>query len=171
VRALYRLGLITGQRPGEIGDMAWAELDGPWWTIPAERTKANRSHRVYLAPLARKELAMVKRHDALVFAGYRGKRQLAALNREVFAEVRSREKPRHAMRDTVATRMAAAGVPVEDISRVLNHAVGLRVTAGYIAHRHDAEKLAALTTWADVLSTIIQPKKKPAAKVVSMRRA
>lgn len=171
VRALYRLGLITGQRPGEISDMAWAEIDGSWWTIPAERTKANRSHRVYLAPLACKELAMVTRHDALVFAGYRGKRQLAALNVEVFADVRRRTKPRHAMRDTVATRMAAAGVPVEDISRVLNHAVGLRVTAGYIAHRHDAEKLAALTTWAAALGAIVNPKQKPAAKVVSMRRA
>ncbi len=165
VRALYRLGLITGQRPGEVGDMAWSEVAGAWWTIPAERAKNNRAHRVYLTELALKELALVPKHDALVFAGYRGKRQLAALNVEIFAEVRRREKPRHALRDTVATRMADAGVPVENISRVLNHAVGLRVTAGYIAHGFDAEKQAALEAWADRLDAIIDLKKK-AAKVL-----
>jgi hypothetical protein len=58
----------------------------------------------------------VPRYDPLVFAGYRGKRQLAALNVEIFAKVRRREMPRHAMRDTAATRMADAGVDVQDIS-------------------------------------------------------
>ena len=88
--------------------------------------------------------------------GFRGKRQLAALNVEVFAAVRRREKPRHAMRDTVATRMAAAGVPVEDISRVLNHAVGLRVTAGYNAYGYDTEKRNALTAWATALGKLVK---------------
>lgn len=171
VRALYRLGLITGQRPGEIGDMAWSEVVGEWWTIPAERAKNNRAHRVYLAELARKELALVSKHDALVFAGYRGKRQLAALNVEIFASVRRREKPRHAMRDTVATRMAGAGVAVEDISRVLNHAVGKRVTAGYNAYGYDREKQAALQRWADRLIELVEPRKRRAgAKVLRLTR-
>jgi integrase len=170
-RSLYRLGLITGQRPGEIGDMAWSELAGEWWTIPAERAKNNRSHRVFLSPVAVKALADVPRHDALVFAGYRGKRQLAALNTKVFAHVRRREKPRHAMRDTVATRMADAGVPVEDISRVLNHAVGLRVTAGYNAYAYDREKREALELWATTLTGIVNPRKRQAAKVIPMRHA
>jgi len=171
VRALYRLGLITGQRPGEISDLAWIEVAGEWWTIPAERAKNNRQHRVYLTALARKELALVPKHDALVFAGYRGKRQLAALNVQIFAGVRRREKPRHAMRDTVATGMAAAGIPVEDVSRVLNHATGKRVTAGYIAHTFDREKQAALEVWAERLDQALNPKKKAPAKVVRMRRA
>lgn len=169
VRALYRLGLITGQRPGEVGDLAWSEIDGAWWTIPAHRAKNGRSHRVYLTALARKELALVPQHDALVFAGYRGKRQLAALNTEVFAEVRRREMPRHAMRDTVATRLDDAGVAVENISRVLNHAVGLRVTAGYNAYSYDAEKRRALETWARALERIVTAK--PSAKVVEIRGA
>jgi len=169
VRALYRLGLITGQRPGEIGDMAWSEMSGDWWTIPAARAKNNRAHRVYLSALARKALATVPNHDPLVFAGYRGKRQLAALNVEVFADVRRREKPRHAMRDTAATGMADAGVAVENISRVLNHAVGLRVTAGYIGHSFDREKQHALTVWNDVLDALINPKAKTAGTVLRMR--
>jgi integrase len=156
-RAIYRLGLITGQRPSEIGDMEWRELDGAWWTIPGRRTKNGRDHRVYLTPSALDALKDVPRieDEPHVFAGYRGKRQLAGINTTVFATVRRREKPRHAMRDTVATGLAAAGVGVEDIARVLNHTTGPRVTAGYNAYAYDKEKRLALSRWARRLTAIL----------------
>lgn len=50
-RAL-RLILVTGQRPGEVIGMHSREIDGRWWTIPAERSKSKNSHRVYLTDLA-----------------------------------------------------------------------------------------------------------------------
>jgi integrase len=52
IAALFRLMLLTAQRKGEVFGMAWAELDleGGWWTIPAERAKNGLSHRVPLAP-------------------------------------------------------------------------------------------------------------------------
>ena len=152
-RALYRLGLITGQRPSEIAGMGWAEIsvekDEHWWTIPASRTKNKRVHRVFLSALALDALSQIPRmgDEPRVFAGWRGKRQLAALNAVVFARVRARSKPRHAMRDTVATGLAACRVAVNDVSHVLNHSVGLRVTQGYQAYRFDAEKRVALEIW------------------------
>ena len=51
VRAL-KLVLVTGQRPGEVSGMQSTEIDGHWWTIPAERAKNGKSHRVYLSDLA-----------------------------------------------------------------------------------------------------------------------
>jgi len=161
-RALYRLGLVTGQRPGEIGDMSWSEIDGAWWTVPGARAKNGKAHRVFLTALALKALADVPRvtDEPFVFVGYRGKRQLAALNTRVFADVRRRERPRHSMRDTVATGMAAAGVAVENVSRVLNHSVGLAVTGGYNSYAYDAEKRHALDTWARTLDAIVKRRKK-----------
>lgn len=149
-RALYRLGLLTGQRPSEISDLEWRELDGAWWTLPGRRAKNGRDHRVYLVGAALDELARVPRLDdePHVFAGYRGKRQLSTLNTQVFAEVRRRQNPRHAMRDTVATGLAAVGVAVEDIAKVLNHSYGPRVTAGYNAYGYDKEKRLAIGKWA-----------------------
>jgi integrase len=165
-RALYRLGLLTGQRPGEIGGMHWDEIDGSWWTIPAARTKNRKEHRVYLTELALVALGTVARleDEPRVFKGYRGKRQLAELNAKVFAGVRLRKKPRHAMRDTVATGMAAAGVRVEEVSHVLNHSVGLRVTAGYNSYAYDREKRLALSKWARRLTAILVGK--PVASTV-----
>ena len=172
-RALYRLGLVTGQRPGEVSDLEWREIDGAWWTIPGRRAKNGRDHRVYLVQSALDELARIPRveDEPHVFVGYRGKRQLAAINATVFATVRRRENPRHAMRDTTATRMAAAGVAVEDIAKVLNHSYGPRVTAGYNAYAYDREKRLALGKWERRLQAILEPAKARAnAKVVRMAR-
>lgn len=160
-RALYRLGLMTGQRPSEILGMGWAEIrvekGDHWWAIPASRTKNKRVHRVFLSALAVDALSQIPRtgDEPRVFAGWRGKRQVAALNAVVFAGVRARSKPRHAMRDTVATGLAACRVAVNDVSHVLNHSVGLRVTQGYQAYRFDAEKRAALELWDRELRRIL----------------
>jgi len=169
VRAIYRLGLMTGQRPTEISGMEWAKLDGHWWTIPGRRTKNGREHRVYLTQTALDALQDVPRtSDSHVFVGWRGKRQLAAVNAEVFAGVRRREKPRHALRDTVATGLAAAGVAVEDITKVLNHTYGPRVTQGYDAYGYDKEKRLALMKWERSLRAIVDGKASGVTKVVRL---
>jgi integrase len=171
-RAVYRLGLLTGQRPSEISDMQWRELDGPWWTIPGARTKNGRDHRVFLVQAALDELARVPRIDdePNVFAGYRGKRQLAGLNTAVFADVRRRQLPRHAMRDTVATGLAAAGVVTEDIAKVLNHTYGPRVTAGYNAYGYDKEKRLAMGKWGRRLQVVLELNDAKRGKVIALSR-
>jgi len=51
-RRALKLILVTAQRPGEVIGMHTRELDGNWWTIPSERAKNGKTHRVYLTPLA-----------------------------------------------------------------------------------------------------------------------
>ena len=48
-----KLILVTAQRPGEVIGMHTNEIDGEWWTIPAERAKNKKAHRVYLTGPAR----------------------------------------------------------------------------------------------------------------------
>ena len=48
MRRALKLILVTGQRPGEVIGMHRREIDGNWWTIPAERSKNGKEHRVYL---------------------------------------------------------------------------------------------------------------------------
>lgn len=52
IKRALKLILVTGQRPGEVIGMHPREIDGHWWTIPAERSKNKRSHRVYLTKTA-----------------------------------------------------------------------------------------------------------------------
>jgi integrase len=47
-----RLILTTAQRPGEVIGMHSSEIEGHWWTIPADRAKNGKTHRVYLTATA-----------------------------------------------------------------------------------------------------------------------
>jgi integrase len=57
-RAL-ELAILTASRTGEVIGARWAEidLDGNVWTVPAERMKGHREHRV---PLSDQALAVLK---------------------------------------------------------------------------------------------------------------
>ena len=54
VKLGLKLALVTAQRKGEIVGAAWSEIDFEQkvWTIPAERSKNGRSHRVPLTASA-----------------------------------------------------------------------------------------------------------------------
>lgn len=54
IRRAIKLIFITAQRPGEIIGMHTDEIDkdGRWWTIPSERSKNKKAHRVYLTRFA-----------------------------------------------------------------------------------------------------------------------
>lgn len=80
-RAL-ELAILTAARSGEVLGMRWAELDegAKVWTIPAERMKAAREHRVPLTDPALAILAEMRDAfgaDGLVFPGAKKGRPLS----------------------------------------------------------------------------------------------
>jgi integrase len=52
IKAL-KLILITVQRPGEVIGIHTNEIEGDWWTIPSERSKNGKAHRVFLVSSAK----------------------------------------------------------------------------------------------------------------------
>lgn len=62
IRALKMI-LVTAQRPGEVIGMHTSEIDGNWWTIPAERSKNGKEHRVYLTDTALELIGSMKAID------------------------------------------------------------------------------------------------------------
>jgi integrase len=62
---MFKLSLLTGQRPGEVRGMTWPEIDlkGGWWTIPRERTKNKMTHRVPLTDEVRVLLESMRAHN------------------------------------------------------------------------------------------------------------
>jgi len=56
-RAMLRMILTTGQRPGEIRKMRWGHIqDDGWWKMPKGYTKTGNVHWVYLSDFARELL-------------------------------------------------------------------------------------------------------------------
>lgn len=61
-----KLVLVTAQRPGEVVGIHTDEIDGEWWTIPAERAKNGKAHRVYLTGLAREIIQQAIGYQKLI---------------------------------------------------------------------------------------------------------
>jgi integrase len=161
--AAWRLRLLTAARKVEVEKMRWSEIDGDWWTIPGERSKNGKSHRVPLSDLALEALAGLERVNDYVLAGARGKRKQAAGARLIAID----DFQGHDLRRTAASMMASAGVARHVIGRVLNHADG-GVTAVYDRHSYDGEKRAALDALARKVRSIVEPGE--GAEVVPIRR-
>ncbi|WP_404471044.1 tyrosine-type recombinase/integrase [Vreelandella venusta] len=84
-----KLLILTGCRRSEVAFMCWNEVNKTEWTIPAERTKSRRQHKVHLCPLALELLAE--------------QRQLAA-GEYVFTSTQGNGKPLHP--DSLSTTIA-----------------------------------------------------------------
>lgn len=151
---IIRLGLLTGQREGEIMGMRWSELDleHGWWTIPGERTKNGLIHRV---PLVGEALAVLKgifagQHDSvLVFPGGRRGQPL----RSVYKPMLRLKKLSsvggfryHDLRRTARTGWASIGIDDSLAERLLNHK-DRGVQGVYNRYKYDADKRAALARW------------------------
>jgi integrase len=164
-RAL-KLILVTAQRPGEVIGMHSNEITGDWWTIPAERAKNGKAHRVYLSATA-KELIGGK--EGYIFESPRGGKGMD-VNAVAYSVRRNLERPNqdksssngkmvveswtpHDLRRTAATNLSALGFSDEVIDAVLNH-VKKGVVAIYNRHGYDQEKQLALETWARKLESI-----------------
>ncbi len=137
VSALYRFLLATGQRAGETRMAEWVQIEGDPWSIPAENTKADRSHTVPLSNLALSILEPLRGLDSpCVFPSpspmgrgpirYLGK-TTSRLRRKCRFEFRV-----HDLRRTAATMLAQLGTIEETLRKLLNHKSGSTgVTAIY----------------------------------------
>jgi integrase len=152
--------LRTGCRLNEAVGMAWGEINGDQWTIPASRAKNKRSRVV---PLPRQALEMLKKPenskaDTLVFPSTRGG-VLSNWDRETkdFHQLSGTAGwHRHDLRHTVATMLGELGFAPHVIGIVLGHAhVAKGATAFYAHSRYQREHREALQALADKVDAVV----------------
>ncbi|MHB1400668.1 MAG: tyrosine-type recombinase/integrase [Trichloromonadaceae bacterium] len=188
MKRAFRLILATGQRPGEVIGAHSREIDGNWWTIPPERAKNKREHRVFLSPLARelfgtfegfrfpsprpilrggKSIQKPIEVNALAHAVRRNsswaqkpepKKKKKSVENEPFFFTIKEPWTPHDLRRTCATHLGEMGYSDEVIGRVLNH-TRAGVTSRYNRHQYDKEIETALCAWARKLGNIITGQK------------
>jgi integrase len=192
IRRALKLILVTAQRPGEVIGMHTNEIDGRWWTIPPERAKNGKAHRVYLTDTAVELIGETKSKGYLFPTPHKDKVRaiapqalIVAVSRALASPVMDEKgnqvvdedgKPEtenkltvnhftpHDLRRTAATFMAEMGTMDEVIDAILNHAKQ-GVIKVYNQYRYDKEKQAALESWERKLTGIVTGKS--ACKVVS----
>ncbi len=168
--------IVTAQRRSEVARLRWRDVDleRRVWTIPAESTKAGRTHEVPLSLPAMEILEAAPRfRDDYVFSTTYGERPISGFSKP---KVRlaalsgvADDWRFHDFRRSAATGMAELGIEVFVIGQVLNHAAAgaAAVTLIYNRHGYLSEKRGALERWGRKLTAIVEPGDE---KVVSLRQ-
>lgn len=155
-RAL-RFLILTACRSGEVLGAVSSEIDfaAKTWTIPAERMKAGRAHRV---PLTDAALALLDSGDPL-FGRRMGSKVLGRVLRKVGRGDITTHGFRSAFRDWAAE---ATNFPSEVAEMALAHAVGSAVEAAYRRGDLIEKRRLLMESWADYCTN---PKPKGASVV------
>ena len=171
--------LLTGQRPGEICGMTWAEIDNNIWTIPAERMKGRVVHSVPLSDMTLEviEQARIYSGDSpFVFASSHKDnspvttRVLSNAILRHWSEIGFKEQfTPHDLRRTLRTRLAEIGVDDVAAERVMGHKLQGMLEV-YNRHSYDTEKRQALDKWAKKLWQIVGLEEPERGNIIEMKR-
>lgn len=149
--------VFTAARSGEVRGATWAEidLDAKIWTVPAERMKAGKEHRV---PLTFAALAVLQKIfpnklkvDAPIFPATKGG---VLSDMALTAVMRRMEAPavphgfRSTFRDWASERTS---YPREVAEMALAHAIGNKVEAAYRRGDLFRKRAGMMQEWADFI--------------------
>lgn len=163
-RAALELAALTFVRPGELRAAEWAEfdLDTAIWSIPGEKMKMKRPHRVPLAPRAvaiLRALRAITGHGKFLFPSVRSATRCmsentinAALRRMGFTKD---EMTGHGFRAVASTLLNESGKWNTDaIEAQLAHVDNDAIRRAY--HRADywSERVRMMSFWADYLDKL-----------------
>lgn len=151
-RAL-EFAILTATRSGEVRGATWAEfdLDAALWTIPGERMKAGKEHRVPLSKQALKLLRSLTRVEGseFVFAAPRGG-ELSDMT--LSAVLRRMEVPAvpHGFRSTFRDWCAeSTNYPSHVAEMALAHTIGDKVEAAYRRGDLFNKRASLMQDWAN----------------------
>jgi len=156
-RALEFL-ILCASRTGEVIGTTWNEIDlvAKTWTIPAERMKAKKEHRVPLSDRALEILRALPREDGNDFV-FIGPRKNGLSNMAMATVLRRMERDditvhgfRSSFRDWAAERTGHANFVVE---MALAHTVGNAVEAAYRRGDLFEKRMRLMGEWARFCTT------------------
>ena len=175
IRAL-KFAILTGCRISEISGMQIKEIDGNWWTIPANRFKGKRSHRVFLTQTAKD---LINGYDPIIFPSQRaGKNKEAGMPFDTSSFTSWLRRNNHFglepfichdFRRTLASGLAELRCPQDVVAATIGHKLQGVTSEHYIRHKYDNEKRNALTSWESHLLKHVQ-KNQGQATVIPIRR-
>ena len=157
--------ILTAARTTEVLHANWNEmdLDAKVWTVPAERMKARRKHRVPLSESAVAILsALPRKKDGRVFEGHTAHMAMLKVLQRMGHSDLTVHGFRSSFRDWAAERTS---FPREVAEKALAHAIPSAVEAAYRRGDLFEKRRRLMEAWADFCTS------PPAGrKVLSMRR-
>ena len=156
-RLAFAFLVLTAARSGEVRFATWAEIDweGAMWTVPKERMKAGREHRVPLSPAALDLLVQARalpgQRSGLVFPSPTGKVLSDSTLSKLLRELGIQAVPhgfRSSFRDWASE---CTHTPHAVMEAALAHAVKDKAEAAYSRSDHLAKRRRLFALWARYL--------------------
>ena len=152
----FEFMVLTAARPGEARNAEWAQIDcdAAVWTIPAERMKAEREHRVPLSDRALAVLAEARGIDVgngLIFPSRTGRPVSDMTYCKLLRTLRINAVP-HGFRSSFRDWAAEwAKAPRELAEAALAHVVGNATEAAYFRSDLFERRRVLMDAWASYL--------------------
>lgn len=152
-----RFLILNACRTTEVIEASWSELDDGLWTIPADRMKAGREHRVPLANQSLELLASVPKTGHFVFGRLLSQQHqvqqknlsnmaMAAILKQHGGKAFTVHGFRSSFRDWAAEKTQ---VPREICEHALAHQLPDKVEAAYLRTDWLEQRRALMQQWAD----------------------
>lgn len=167
-RALQFL-ILTACRSGEVRGAKWAEIDleAAVWTIPRDRMKAGKEHRVPVSPLGLALLQGLPRVNDLVFPAPRGGEMSDATLAAVMKRMERTEITVHGFRSTFRDWAGeTTSFDRETIEHALAHRLKDKTEAAYSRGTQFDKRRALMQAWGEFATGTA-----PASNVVRLRGA
>jgi integrase len=126
--------ILTATRATEAAGARWSEIDlqSGLWTLPAERTKSGREHRVPLSDPASEILRALPREGDFVFISRPGKPLINMSLLQVLRRMGRGDLTTHGFRSTLRDWAAEqTAYPNELLEMALGHAIKSKAEAAY----------------------------------------
>lgn len=148
-----QFAILTACRSGEVRGAAWDEFDlqTQLWTIPAERMKAGKEHRVPLSGAALAILEALPRNCGLVFPGRKGTQLSDMSLTAVLRRMGRGDITVHGFRSTFrdwCSEAAGNAFPREVCEHALAHSLPDKVEAAYRRGDLLTKRIELMRAWA-----------------------
>ncbi|WP_070252310.1 tyrosine-type recombinase/integrase [Duganella phyllosphaerae] len=152
--------ILTATRSGEVRGAKWGEInfDAALWTIPGERMKANKEHRVPLSTAALTLLKNMPRMGDIVFPGKTDSTPLSDMSlTAVLRRMERKEITVHGFRSTFrdwCSESVANSFPREVCEHALAHSLPDKTEAAYRRGDLLDKRVMLMQAWADFCGTV-----------------
>lgn len=158
--SIVQLCILTGQRRSEVAWFRRGYITDDVMTLPTSLTKNKREHAFPLGPMAQAVLASLTEDGDLFFPAQRGDKVFGGWSKHKTAfdrECKIVPWTLHDLRRTFASDLAALGVQLPVIEKLLNHVSGSfgGIVAVYQRHNFMPEMRDAMSKWEARLAEII----------------
>ena len=155
-KAAFQFLILTAARSGEVRGACWGEInfDAAVWTVPGDRTKTRRSHRVPLAPHALDILSTAREYadgSDFIFPSVRGKAMSDSTLSKLVREAGIDGVP-HGFRSSFRDWCADNGVEGALSEAALAHSIKNKTEAAYARSDLLERRRSLMQDWADYIA-------------------